>query len=205
MQTRHKASTQRPRTAEVQKQIKDDAKLARRINMLPRSPTKKENNGIPRSQIRKPSITSRRLAFDRGAGLKGTLRKDARLKKAQAQAGDISVVAAVEQSQAHNEDSSSSGDSEQELETTPRGASKRLRSLFQAKALADRENNKRNGDDDKEGEQDQPPQNSVNLDSKETHAGLHEREHSSINPSPPEATVCSSNGGKHPSPREGLR
>ncbi len=107
MLTRHKANTQQtpPRTAEVQKQIEDDAKLAKRINMLPRSPTrkKKKNNGILRSQITKPSITSRRLAFDRGAGLEGTLRKDARLKKAQAQAGGISVVAAVEQSKAHSE------------------------------------------------------------------------------------------------------
>jgi hypothetical protein len=105
MQTRHKSNTQQtpPRTAEVQQQITDDAKFAKRISMLPRSPTKKENNGIPRSQIRKPSITSRRLAFDRGVGLKGTLRKDARLKKAQAQAGGISVVAAVEQSKAHSE------------------------------------------------------------------------------------------------------
>ncbi len=105
MLTRHKASTQQtpPRTAEVQKQIEDDAKLAKRINMLPRSPTRKGNNGILRSQIRKLSITSRRLAFDRGAGLEGTLWKDARLKKAQAQAGGISVVAAVEQSKAHSE------------------------------------------------------------------------------------------------------
>ena len=137
MQTRHKVSAQKtpPRTAEVQRQIEDDAKLARRIHMQPRSPTKKKkkNNGILRSQITKPSITSRRLALDKGVGQKGALRKDASLKTAQAQAGDISVVAAVEQSQAHNEDSSSSGDSEQELETTPRGASKRLRSLFQAK------------------------------------------------------------------------
>ena len=60
MLTRHKASTQQtpPRSAEVQKQIEDDAKLAKRINMLPRSPTRKENNGRLRSQIRKPSITS---------------------------------------------------------------------------------------------------------------------------------------------------
>ena len=106
MQTRHKVSAQKtpPRTAQVQKQIEDDAKLARRIHMQPRSPTKKKkNNGILRSQIGKPSITSRRLAFDRGTGLKGTLRKDARLKKAQAQAGGISVVAAVEQPKAHSE------------------------------------------------------------------------------------------------------
>ena len=116
MLTRHKASTQQtpPRTAEVQKQIEDDAKLAKRINMLPRSPTRKENNGRLRSQIRKPSITSRRLAFDKGVGLKGALRKDARLKTAQAQAGDISVVAAVEQSQAHIEDSPSSEEYEHE-------------------------------------------------------------------------------------------
>jgi hypothetical protein len=56
MQTRHKSSTQQtpPRTAEVQKQIEDDAKFAKRISMLPRSPTKKENKGILTSQIRKP-------------------------------------------------------------------------------------------------------------------------------------------------------
>jgi hypothetical protein len=89
-------------------------------------------------------------------GLKGALRKDARLKTAQAQAGDISVVAAGEQSQAHIEDSPSSEEyeheqeQEQELEITPRRANKRLRSLFQAKTLADRENNKLSGDDDKE-------------------------------------------------------
>ena len=140
--------------------------------MQPRSPTKKKkNNGILRSQIGKPSITSRRLALDKGVGLKGALKKDASLKTAQAQAGDISVVAAVEQSQAHIEDSPSSEEyeheqeQEQELEITPRRANKRLRSLFQAKTLADRENNKQIGDDDKEGEQDQP---SVSMDSKET-------------------------------------
>jgi hypothetical protein len=140
MQTRQKVNAQKtpPRTAEVQRQIEDDAKLARRIHMQPRSPTKKKNNGILRSQIRKPSITSRRLAFDKGVGLKGALRKDASLKTAQAQAGDISVVAAVEQSQAHIEDSPSSEEyeheqeQEQELEITPRRANKRLRSLFQA-------------------------------------------------------------------------
>ena len=76
-----------------------------------------------------------------------------------------------EQSQAHIEDSPSSEEyeheqeQEQELEITPRRANKRLRSLFQAKTLADRENNKQIGDDDKEGEQDQP---SVSMDSKET-------------------------------------
>ena len=163
MQTRHKVSAQKtpPRTAQVQKQIEDDAKLARRIHMQPRSPTKKKNNGILRSQIGKPSITSRRLALDKGVGLKGALRKDASLKTAQAQAGDISVVAAVEQSQAQIEDDSPSSDEheqehEQELQITPRRANKRLRSLFQAKTLADRENNKQIGDDDKEGEQDQP-------------------------------------------------
>ena len=66
MQTRQKVSAQKtpPRTAEVQRQIEDDAKLARRIHMQPRSPTKKKkNNGILRSQITKPSITSRRLAL----------------------------------------------------------------------------------------------------------------------------------------------
>ncbi len=41
--------------------------------------------------------------------MKGTLRKDARLKKAQAQAGGISVVAAVEQSKAHSESEEDSG------------------------------------------------------------------------------------------------
>ena len=138
MQTRHKSNTQQtpPRTAEVQKQIEDDAKLAKRISMLTRSPTKKESNGRPRSQERKSSITIRRLAFGRGAGLKGPWRKDASIKMAQAQASDISAVAAVEQSQVHSEDSSSSGEQEQELEATPRSATKRLRSLFKGQTKA---------------------------------------------------------------------
>jgi hypothetical protein len=152
--------------------------------MLPRSPTKKESNGKPRSQKRKPSITIRRLAFGRGAGLKGPLRKDASMKKAQAQASDISVVAAVEHSQAHSDDSSSSGDSEQEvqLEATPRGSSKRLRSLFKAKASAGREDNNRLGDDAQDGEQDQPPQNIENLDSKEPQDFMNENIAQSIPP-----------------------
>ena len=188
MLTRHKASTQQtpPRTAEVQKQIEDDAKLAKRINMLPRSPIRKENNGILRSQIRKPSITSRRLAFDRGAGLKGTLRKDARLKKAQAQAGGISVVAAVGVSEVAAETPPHGlivSDSESEEEATeandpenwvgeaaPGSISKRLRSLFKQRVEAQ--------DADKE----EQIQDSVNLDSKETLDFMNENIAQSIPP-----------------------
>ncbi len=150
--------------------------------MLPRSPTKKENKGIPRFQKRMPSITFRRLAYGRGKGLKGLLRKDTGLKKAQALVSDISVVAAVEKSQSHSEVSSSSGDSEQELETTPRGASKRLRSIFKAKASAGRGDNNRLGDDAHDGEQDQPTQNIENLDSKEPQDFMNENIAQSIPP-----------------------
>ena len=144
MQTRHKVSAQKtpPRTVEVQRQIEDDAKLARRIHMQPRSPTKKKNNGILRSQIGKPSITSRRLALDKGVGQKGALRKDASLKTAQAQAGDISVVAAVEQSKVHSEseeDSEAKEANEPENwvgEVAPSSISKRLRSLFKRRVDA---------------------------------------------------------------------
>jgi hypothetical protein len=140
MQTRHKSNTQQtpPRTAEVQQQITDDAKFAKRISMLPRSPTKKESNGKPRSQKRKPSITIRRFAFGRGAGLKGPLRKDE--KEGQVQAGGDYGVAAVEHSQEHGAASSPSGDDHEEEETEAddlailaektRMANKKLRSLF---------------------------------------------------------------------------
>ena len=120
------------RSPEIQLQIAKDAKLARRIDNRFHSPIKKSNKEDNKEDNKKPSIMSRRLAFGRGAGLKEPLRKDACMMKSQAQASDIPVVAAVEHLQAHSEDSSSSGEQEQELEATPRSATKRLLSLFKA-------------------------------------------------------------------------
>ena len=78
MQTRHKSYTQQtpPRTAEVQQQIDDDAKFAKKISMLARSPTKKGGRGKPGSKQLRTSITPKRLAFG-GVGSKGQVKKGA--------------------------------------------------------------------------------------------------------------------------------
>ncbi len=78
MQTRHKSYTQQtpPRAAEVQQQIDDDAKFAKKISRLFRSPTKKGGRGKPGSKQRRTSITPERLAFG-GVGSKGQVKKGA--------------------------------------------------------------------------------------------------------------------------------
>ena len=77
MQTRHKSYTQQtpPRTAEVQQQIDDDAKFAKKISMLVRSPIKKGGRRKPGSKQMRTSITPKLGACIRRRGIERASKK----------------------------------------------------------------------------------------------------------------------------------
>ena len=127
MQTRHKSST--PRTAEVQQQIASDAKLAKKISMLPRSPDKRDS-GSKHKSIKAKSLgrikaSPRRLVFANSNG-KGDM----------VSPRGASEVAAEEPAHWHVISGSESEDGVKEamdpanVAEEPRSAVKRLRSLF---------------------------------------------------------------------------
>jgi hypothetical protein len=128
------------RSPEIQQQIAKDAKLARRIDNRFHSPMKKgnkEGNRKTNNPLERTSKTAATRRLDFGDVKEGQARA-----LAQAQAGGISVVAAVEQSKVHSEseeDSEAKEANEPENwvgEVAPSSISKRLRSLFKTRVDA---------------------------------------------------------------------
>ena len=128
------------RSPEIQNQIANDAKLARRIDNRFHSPMKKgnkEGNRKTNNPLERTSKTAATRRLDFGDVKEGQARA-----LAQAQAGGISVMAAVDQSKVHSEseeDSEAKEANEPENwvgEVAPSSISKRLRSLFKTRVDA---------------------------------------------------------------------